>query len=125
MLKFYTQREQLTRYALACGYIERRNGYTLSMPAPSAGVYQVTADEGGIVYNGRSLKEARKSMSRRYILPAGYKPEYKPSNPKIDLYRGGHYLYSTNFHRTCRDALAYHRQGIMAASAPDTAKRAK
>lgn len=40
--------------------------------------------------------------------PAYRPPQYRDSNPKIDLYRAdGSYVGSTNWHRTCREALAY------------------
>ena len=35
-------------------------------------------------------------------------PQYRDSNPKVDLYTAsGQYVGSTNWHRTCRDALAW------------------
>ena len=42
---------------------------------------------------------------------ASIKPEYRESNPKIDIFRDGteradhRYIGSTNYYRTCRDAL--------------------
>jgi hypothetical protein len=44
---------------------------------------------------------------------ASIKPQYRESNPKIDIYRDGteradhRYVGSTNWHRTCRDALIH------------------
>lgn len=40
-------------------------------------------------------------------------PAYSPRNPKIDVYRRETdkaltYLFSTNYFRTCRDALAHY-----------------
>jgi hypothetical protein len=38
------------------------------------------------------------------------KPLYRASNPKIDLYgKDGEYICSTNWHRSCRNALAYYK----------------
>ena len=34
--------------------------------------------------------------------------EYNPRNPKIDVTYDGVYLYSTNWHRTCKQAKADH-----------------
>ncbi|MCL4743804.1 MAG: hypothetical protein KJZ83_00165 [Burkholderiaceae bacterium] len=45
--KFYTKEGWLTPYALACGYIERKEHgsvqITLDMPSPGAGLYHVRA----------------------------------------------------------------------------------
>lgn len=47
------------------------------------------------------------------IYVASIKPEYRESNPKVDIYRNGteradyRYVGSTNWHRTCRDALIH------------------
>lgn len=43
---------------------------------------------------------------------ASIKPEYRESNPKIDIFRQRverdfRYVSSTNWHRTCRDALIH------------------
>ena len=38
------------------------------------------------------------------ILDATYRPQYRPSNPKIDVSNKatGEYMFSTNWHPTCR-----------------------
>lgn len=65
--KFYTKAGRLTRYGLACGYVEsfRLGAFSarLEMPAPSAGVIRVTENDDAmrIAYNGRSLVVARRA----------------------------------------------------------------
>lgn len=39
--------------------------------------------------------------------------EYRQGNPKIDIYdTSGRYLHSTNWWRTCRDALAHFKRAM-------------
>lgn len=64
-----TKAGRLTRYALACGYVETNAGARLSIPSPSAGVLLVTSPEGGALYNGRNLKHARAVFDNAHRLP--------------------------------------------------------
>jgi hypothetical protein len=64
-MKMTTAKGRLTRYALACGYIESfQNGEfnaRLRIPSPSSGVIMVTAqnDDWRVLYSGRNLTKAR------------------------------------------------------------------
>lgn len=66
-MKMKTKAGRLTRYALACGYVETfEHGEfraRLDMPSPSSGVIRVTenGDAWRIAYNGRSLVAARRA----------------------------------------------------------------
>lgn len=64
MLKFYNQKGNLTRYAFACGYIERNKHVTLSM---EHGVYIVRGFVDGTHINEsfRNVTDARKVV-RKY-----------------------------------------------------------
>jgi hypothetical protein len=64
-----TKSGRLTRYALACGYIERRDGFALYIPSPSAGVIVVDNGRGRTVYQGRDLKLARVLLDKAHALP--------------------------------------------------------
>lgn len=57
------KRGALTRYGLACGYVETfPGGICMRMPSPSAGVVLVQGVTGAdVIYNGRSVTAARRA----------------------------------------------------------------
>jgi hypothetical protein len=55
-----TKRGRVTRYGLACGYVETKIGARLEMISPSAGVIFVNNGIGGLLYSGRNITEARR-----------------------------------------------------------------
>lgn len=70
---FKTKRGRLTRYALACGYVERspvktRADVMLCMPSPSTGFYSVfhwhEGREPRTEANFKRLKEARQYFNK-------------------------------------------------------------
>lgn len=68
--KFKTKRGRLTRYALACGYLEKAPlGAVLSVPSPSAGLILVQSANGSELYRGRDLKTARGIFDNAHRLP--------------------------------------------------------
>jgi len=71
MTRFATKRGQLTAYALACGYIQRRGPWKLYR---EHGVYHVKGfapEHPGQLYwdTARTLTEARKILRRGPITP--------------------------------------------------------
>ncbi len=67
--KFHNKKGQLTRYALACGYVATFEHGEFSgrmdMPSPSAGVIRVieNGDAWRIAYQGKSLAAARRAYA--------------------------------------------------------------
>ena len=55
-------------------------------------------------------RDTHAAYQEAVLYVASIKPEYRESNPKIDIFRQRverdfRYVGSTNFYRTCRDAL--------------------
>ena len=62
--KFYNKDGSLTRYALACGYIEHGRCGTRLAQICSNGVLIVTTDDGVTLYDGLSVTYARQAIAR-------------------------------------------------------------
>lgn len=73
--------------------------------------YDGESDAACVVRIARRDTHAVHQEAMAYI--ASIKPQYRDANPKIDIYRDGieradlRYVGSTNFYRTCRDALIH------------------
>lgn len=60
--KFYTKRGFLTRYALACGYVDRRGNGARLEQVSSNGSLRVYGPGGPCAYIGYSLAAARRAF---------------------------------------------------------------
>ena len=132
-MKIHQKNGMLTAYGLACGYLNAHrvgdDAQAIVMGAEGA-VYFVKSRahrdpqkgrEGGTLWLTFTRKREAERMFRMLTRSVGptvqTSPEYRDSNPKIDLWilcsdaKTVKYIASTNWWRTVRDALAYYNTG--------------
>ena len=110
----------LTLYGLACGYVE-------TAQAQGDAEHVMLGAEGAVYFvkcrgvapcwltferDAGGYKQARKAFRELVKRErAWFKPAYRESNPKIDLYDAdGRYIASTNWHATCQNALNHYHE---------------
>lgn len=62
--EFYTSDGHLTRYALACGYTERKGSLRLEQICSNGALKVYNVETHEVTYLGPNLKEARKALAK-------------------------------------------------------------